>query len=1232
MASDVAIKLDLELDLSKIRQQGQEIGNILERSLNKNTRMQALDRLERQIERTREKVRTIQSDLQKAMTTQVPTKSFKALEDAAADVHKELDVIVRDFAKNSGLSFEEAGKALRKSFDTGVFKAGMIKWEDIDKLADIYGKLDAITKKQDELRSKGKASFIDENAVKRLQQQLGTTSDQMHELILRYRELSMQSGNSIQNALQPMINFNQEISQTIGAISQAFGPYIQIAQGAMQGLVKVTEMEVKALKTMGVVAISAFKPLVSLAEGAASAISKIFSSIKKHNETTMKNLWRNVLRYGIGVRSMYFLVRKIRAVIGDVINELSKQIPEVNAQMSAFKTALNGLKGALGTAFQPILSAVLPALTTLINAVSKAITVVGKFIALLTGQNFVYEATATQVNYAESLKKTGSAAKKAKKELEGYLSPIDEINKYQSEKDDEDSGSGGSGDGGGDFTMKKVPIEDWIKDFWDKIRKMWQDADFFDLGKMLGDKLAEMLANIPWDKIKNNARKLGKSLATFLNGIMYGEFDGKSLATYVGETIAQALNTAFEFVNSFVKNFDWNKLGQSIIDTIKGFFETLDWNVITETLGNLGKGLGETVARVFQDPVMFKEAGDALGRAVNALVDMVYNFFNQQSGANIGLAIANFINGAVNRFDPKDFSATCNKIMEVLLDSLISAVRNTKWDQVGEKLAELINGIDFKTIFSKYTKLANSIIDAILDTLRNFLDGLDQNKIKEIGESVADCINNIDFQPKELGTVANDLLEALLDIILETVGNIDWDKIGSEVRTMLEQIDWIALIAKSIAIKNSIELGLIQLFVAAVLGIRDSIAEKFKELGKNIVKGVIEGMQEENPILRILKIFAKIVLAVMEFLGIHSPSTVFMEIGQNIVDGFIDGLKSIVDKAKEIWEKLKTEAIEKFEAIKEKVKEKTTALKDKVIEIYEDIKTKVQNKVTALKEKVVEIYENIKEEVQEKITNLKEKVVEIYENIKEEVVEKVEALKENVVELYETIKTNIEEKVEVIKERVVELYEDIKEEVTEKVEELKEKVVDKYEEIKTEITDKVDGIKTTVEDTWTDMKESTIDIFEDMWTGIKKVINSILAGIEAFVNGIITGFNKAIEAINTLAFDIPDWVPEVGGNTIGFSIPTLHKVSIPRLAQGSVIPPNKEFMAVLGDQKSGTNIETPLSTMVEAFNTALRQSGNVGGVKQINFLLPDRRTLASYTIEGGRIIQTSTGRNPFELA
>ena len=64
-----------------------------------------------------------------------------------------------------------------------------------------------------------------------------------------------------------------------------------------------------------------------------------------------------------------------------------------------------------------------------------------------------------------------------------------------------------------------------------------------------------------------------------------------------------------------------------------------------------------------------------------------------------------------------------------------------------------------------------------------------------------------------------------------------------------------------------------------------------------------------------------------------------------------------------------------------------------------------------------------------------------------------------------------------------------------------------------------------------------------------------------------------------------------GGRMSMRSIPDISNFNIPALAQGAVIPPNREFMAILGDQKSGTNIEAPLDTIVEAFNRANRESG-----------------------------------------
>lgn len=118
---------------------------------------------------------------------------------------------------------------------------------------------------------------------------------------------------------------------------------------------------------------------------------------------------------------------------------------------------------------------------------------------------------------------------------------------------------------------------------------------------------------------------------------------------------------------------------------------------------------------------------------------------------------------------------------------------------------------------------------------------------------------------------------------------------------------------------------------------------------------------------------------------------------------------------------------------------------------------------------------------------------------------------------------------------------------------------------------------------WTKAWQGVTEIFKGIW-------NNIVAIIEAAINFIIDGINLLISALNTIHFEIPDWVPLIGGKSFGISIPLVSQVALPRLAKGAVIPPNREFMAVLGDQKSGTNIETPLETMVQAFKQAMNES------------------------------------------
>lgn len=114
-----------------------------------------------------------------------------------------------------------------------------------------------------------------------------------------------------------------------------------------------------------------------------------------------------------------------------------------------------------------------------------------------------------------------------------------------------------------------------------------------------------------------------------------------------------------------------------------------------------------------------------------------------------------------------------------------------------------------------------------------------------------------------------------------------------------------------------------------------------------------------------------------------------------------------------------------------------------------------------------------------------------------------------------------------------------------------------------------------------------LDGFVEFYAGVftrdwKRALNGLIDIINSMISGAIGRINALINAINTVSFTVPDWVPSIGGQQFGFNIPNIKDPQIPHLAQGAVLPANKPFLAMVSDQRHGTNIEAPLSTIQEA--------------------------------------------------
>lgn len=120
-------------------------------------------------------------------------------------------------------------------------------------------------------------------------------------------------------------------------------------------------------------------------------------------------------------------------------------------------------------------------------------------------------------------------------------------------------------------------------------------------------------------------------------------------------------------------------------------------------------------------------------------------------------------------------------------------------------------------------------------------------------------------------------------------------------------------------------------------------------------------------------------------------------------------------------------------------------------------------------------------------------------------------------------------------------------------------------------------------DAWTAVSDFVSDIWEDITDTIETAINGIIGLVNSMISAIVGGVNGVISVLNGFGFDVPEWAQDkLGVERVGFNIDPITAPQIPYLAQGAVIPANHEFLAVLGDQTNGTNIEAPLATIQQA--------------------------------------------------
>lgn len=385
---------------------------------------------------------------------------------------------------------------------------------------------------------------------------------------------------------------------------------------------------------------------------------------------------KGLLMYGLGIRSLFALVNRLRSVLTEGMNNLAQYNDSTNGSLSMLMSSLTQLKNALATAFAPILNAAAPMLNLLIQKVTAAVTALGQLFASLTGQSGFVAAKRVNQDYAKSLNSNADSAKKANKEnkkLQNTLFGFDQINKLNDNSDSDDNAGTSTGGGLTPADMfESVPFDSKVSDFAKKLKDAWKNADFTEIGQIVGTKLNDALNRIPWGPIQNTSRKVGKSIGTFISGFV----EVPDLGTNIGKTIAEAVNTGVGGINAFLDNTRWDSVGKFIGDGLNGAADTVDW-----------PGIGHLYAQKWN--------------AVFAVIGEAARTFKW---TGFGQDLAGGLNTAITDFDWAGNGVRVGDLAKGLLNTIVAVLEQTDWRKLGNSVRTFVVSIDWSGIVSELAR------------------------------------------------------------------------------------------------------------------------------------------------------------------------------------------------------------------------------------------------------------------------------------------------------------------------------------------------------------------------------------------------------------------------------------------------------------------------------------------------------------------------------------------------
>lgn len=456
----------------------------------------------------------------------------------------------------------------------------------------------------------------------------------------------------------------------------------------------------------------------SVLSGYFSKLSKFVNRSNKDVDKNFKNINKtirrsitNVLKYALGIRSIYFAFNKIRRAGIESFKNLAKSSDEVNKTISKTYSAFVNLKNAMGPAFQPLVSALAPVFTRLADSLTNATYRLGEFFAALTGQSYIYKAIKVQKDYAKSLDKTSD-------KLQENLASFDKLNVLSDKNDTSEDDS---------VQYETTPLSDTFS----TLKSLIESQDWDGLGYYIAQKINGAVQKIntavSWENVGEKITGTVTAFTTTINS-MVDNIDWALL----GDTVGEGVNTIVNTLNLLLTGVNFRKIGQSLATGLNKAVTTINWNNLGKMLGNwfmkswkifLGfverldfKVLGKAVAdgiNGFFTTFDLSAIASSISTFINGISDMLLTFVQETDWGKIVDNITGGINTFLRDTDWKKAGESLSKTISTLLDTLIEIVGDTDWQAFGSAVMDFIIGIDWGSLFNNLFKAIGVILGGI---------------------------------------------------------------------------------------------------------------------------------------------------------------------------------------------------------------------------------------------------------------------------------------------------------------------------------------------------------------------------------------------------------------------------------------------------------------------------------------------------------------------------------------